>query len=51
MKVYVVFSYSRGIHGIRDTYEKALKLKEKADLDLGLSGSLYTSCIEEYIVE
>ena len=51
MKVYVVSSYPRGIHGIRDTYEKALELKKEVDLELGMSGTLYTAYIEEYEVK
>ena len=51
MKVFIVISYTRGIHGVRSTWDKAVQLKKEVDLDLGMSGSLYISYIEEYIVD
>ena len=50
MKVFIVVSY-KGIHGVRSTRDKAEQLRKETDLDLGMSGSLYTSYIEEYTVE
>lgn len=43
--VYVLISYSNGIHAIYSTEEKAQEAKITEDYDLGCSGSLYETSI------
>lgn len=49
--VFILSSYSRGIHGVYESLQKAEEAKIEEDYDLGCSGSNYSTFIQSFEIK